>query len=67
MRKGEIACYKQFLLFSRCFPQLYIVKMRQNAALFGNGLTTLEKKHFRNVEGKGGNVGYHRSFLFTSS
>ena len=24
MRKREIACYKQFLLFSQCFPQLYI-------------------------------------------
>ena len=24
MRKGEIACYKQFLLFSQCFSQLYI-------------------------------------------
>ena len=24
VRKGEIACYKQFLLFSPCFPQLYI-------------------------------------------
>ena len=24
MRNGEIACYKQFLLFSQCFPQLYI-------------------------------------------
>ena len=24
MRKGEIACYKQFLLFLQCFPQLYI-------------------------------------------
>ena len=23
--KGEIACYKQFLLFSQCFPQLYIL------------------------------------------
>ena len=23
VRKGEIACYKQFLLFSLCFPQLY--------------------------------------------
>ena len=23
VRKGEIACYKQFLLFSQCFP-LYI-------------------------------------------
>ena len=24
MIKGEIACYKQFLLFSQCFPQSYI-------------------------------------------
>ena len=24
MKKGEIACYKQFLLFSKCFLQLYI-------------------------------------------
>ena len=24
VRKGEIACDKQFLLFSQCFPQLYI-------------------------------------------
>ena len=24
VRKGEIACYKQFLLFSQCFLQLYI-------------------------------------------
>ena len=24
MRKREIACYKQFLLFSQCFPQLNI-------------------------------------------
>ena len=36
MRKREIDCYKQFLLFSQCFPQLYIVC--QNAALCGNGL-----------------------------
>ena len=24
VRKGEIACYKQFLLFTQCFPQQYI-------------------------------------------
>ena len=24
VRKGEIACYKQFLLFSQCFPLLHI-------------------------------------------
>ena len=37
VRKGEIACYKQFLLFSQCFPQLYI--LHQNAAVCPNGLT----------------------------
>ena len=26
VRKGEIACLKQFLLFSRCFLQLYYLK-----------------------------------------
>ena len=34
VRKGEIACYKQFLLFSRSFPQLYIFSV----ALYVNGL-----------------------------
>ena len=34
MRKREIACYKQFLVFSQCFSQLYIF----SAALCGNGL-----------------------------
>ena len=24
VKKGEIAYYKQFLLFSQCFPELYI-------------------------------------------
>ena len=24
VKKGEIACYKQFLLFSQCCPQLHI-------------------------------------------
>ena len=37
VKKEEIACNKQFLLFSQCFPQLYIL-VRQNAALCGNGL-----------------------------
>ena len=34
VRKGEIACYKQSLLFSQCFPQLYIF----SASKYGNGL-----------------------------
>ena len=24
VKNGEIACYKQFLLFSQCVPQLYV-------------------------------------------
>ena len=24
VRKGGIACYKQFLLFSQCFPHIYL-------------------------------------------
>ena len=42
MRKGEIAWYKQFLLFSQCFPQLYIfnsVKMHHCVVI---GLTILQ-------------------------
>ena len=42
VRKGEIACYKQFLLFSLSFPQL-ISLMRQNSRLCGNGLNTLQR------------------------
>ena len=47
VKKGEIACYKQFLLFSHCFPQLYMQHcvVMQNAALCGNGLIALRKKH----------------------
>ena len=37
MRKVGIACYKQFLLFSQCFPQLYIFSA-SNVVFFGNGL-----------------------------
>ena len=43
VRKGEIACYKQFLFFSLCFLQLYMSLMCQNEALCGNGL---KKKTF---------------------
>ena len=35
MRKGEIASYNQFLLFSQSF--LNISYIRQNVALCGNG------------------------------
>ena len=46
MRKGEIACYKQFLLSSQCFPQLYISE-HQNVALCGNGLNTVPNNYVR--------------------
>ena len=41
VRKGEIACYKQFLLFSHNVFHSYISLVCQNAALHGNGLTQL--------------------------
>ena len=34
-REGEITCFKQFLLFSQCFLQVYIYNV-SNAALCGN-------------------------------
>ena len=37
VRKGEITCYEQFLLFAQWFPQLYIISA-SNAALCGNWL-----------------------------
>ena len=42
VQKGEIACYKQFLLSSQCFPQLYIfgaLNYGKNAVLCGSGLS----------------------------
>ena len=35
VRKREIACFRQILLFSQCFPKLYI---------FSNGLSYLTKR-----------------------
>ena len=40
MGKGEIACNKQFLLFSQFFHS-YISLVHQNAALWGNGLIVI--------------------------
>ena len=45
MREGEIACYKQFLLFSQCFPRLYTL-VRIYSALCGNGLINLYSLQF---------------------
>ena len=37
--KGEIACYKQFLLFPQCFQKDLYCRHVQNQGLFGKGLT----------------------------
>ena len=80
VRKGEIACYKQFLLFSQCF-HTYLSLVRQNAALCGMGITlsqtspgfyvSVEYKSFENIVGKGEiarNVSSHlENFLLFSN
>ena len=38
--KGEIARYKQFLLFPQCFKRL-VLQTRKNQVLFGKGLINL--------------------------
>ena len=43
VRKGEIACYNQFLLFSQCFLPLVC----QNASLCGNGISHYQVTNFR--------------------
>ena len=35
--KGEIACYKQFLLFQQCFQETRTSE-RENQGLFGKGV-----------------------------
>ena len=45
-KKKEIVCYKQFLLFSQCFHS-YISLLRQNAALRGNGLKSLQTTNMK--------------------
>ena len=68
MRKGEIACYKQFFPFSLCFSQLYISLVCQRAALCGNGLTLVftcqQLKSFENTVGKRENACNEQFLLF---
>ena len=42
VREGEIACYKHFLLFLQCFPQLYIFSASK-CVLCGNGLIKFDQ------------------------
>ena len=43
---GEIASYKQFLLFLQCFQKTYL-QTRKNQGLFGRVLTPSQKTNFR--------------------
>ena len=70
MRKGEIACYKQFLLFSQCFPQLYIFSVSKCGIVWlwvNNWSDTFNplphNPDFWKHSGKGENVGYQQFFL----
>ena len=38
VRRGEIACYRQFLLFSQFLFHTYLSLVSQNVAMCGNGL-----------------------------
>ena len=43
--KGEIACYKQFLIFSQYFPQLYILSVSK-CGIECNGSNIKEKGEY---------------------
>ena len=44
VEKGEIACYKQFLLFLQCFKNP-VQQTLENTGLFGKGLNLLFTEH----------------------
>ena len=48
--KGEIACYKQILLFPQCFTNCLLL-MRQNEFLWIKGLFLEKKKKKTNIHG----------------
>ena len=54
VRKGEIACYDQLLLFLRSFPQLYILSASKRCIV--------KKRALENIVGKEENTG-HQHFL----
>ena len=45
VRKGEIACHKQFLLFSQCFPQLYSFSASKCGIVWERVNSSPEKLH----------------------
>ena len=73
VRKGEIACYKQFLLFSQCFTHLYIfsaskcgiVNVWQWVKPYHTITTSNDlKKPFESIVRKGENAGMQHFLLF---
>ena len=73
MGKGDIACYEQFLLFPPCFQKTCTTRHVKTRACLGMGqpfttqsrlLTTLKKKPFANIVGKGENAGNQHFLLF---
>ena len=62
MRKREIACYKQFLLFSQCFLQLYILSASECDIVWLWVKCNLNIKfvfhRIENIVGKGVNADY---------
>ena len=66
--KGEIALYKQFLLFPQCF-QKTCLQTRKNQGLFGKGLTLyqpiliLRMNFFENIAEKTGNAANQYNLL----
>ena len=72
VRKGEIACYKQFLLFPQSFPQLHIFSVSKCGIVWycvvcvviglsfitqSQLLLTLKRGLFGNIVEKGENAG----------
>ena len=55
VRKGEIACYKQFLLFLQCFPQLCIFNVSKCGIVWKwvntqfQALLTLKETAYENI------------------
>ena len=67
VRKGEIACYKQLLFFSQCFPQFYIVCENAASTIQYQEKMTLENKALEYTFGKGENAGNQPFLLFPQS
>ena len=50
--------YEQFLLFPLFSKDIIMLQTGKNQGMFGKGLTTVRKKPFENIVGKGENAGF---------